>query len=341
MARGAKRSTSKDVAKLAGVSPKTVSRVFNDEPHVTPAVREKVMKAAEELHYHPNIMARGLVRRRSFLIGLIYERPSPSYVVELQRGALRRLKDERYRLIVLSMESMNEQPKDLAILARNTALDGIILAPPACDIPEILDGLTKAKIPFSRIAPVAIPDLGLCTTMDDVAAAYESAQYLTDLGHRDVAIIKGDPLHAASARRTEGYIKCLTEQNISINPNWVEEGNFSFESGYDAAMRILSHDKKPTAILAQNDDMAVGAMSAAQELGLSIPGDISIVGYDDSEIARTVWPRLTTVRQPVEDMAFQAADLLLKQFDDMAYVAPAPLPHEMMIRQSAAPPRND
>ena len=137
MSRGKKRSTIVDVAKLAEVSPKSVSRVFNNEPHITPTLRKKVLRAAEELNYHPNVMAQGLVRRQSYLIGLVYEKPSPSYVVELQRGALERLHGERYRLIVLPVESVSDHPRDVVATIRSAALDGVILAPPAADHPEV------------------------------------------------------------------------------------------------------------------------------------------------------------------------------------------------------------
>ena len=161
MSRGKKRSTIVDVAKLAQVSPKSVSRVFNNEPHITPALRKKVLRAAEELNYQPNVMAQGLVRQQSYLIGLVYEKPSPSYVVELQRGALERLHGERYRLIVLPVESVSDHPRDVVATIRSAALDGVILAPPAADHPDVLDGLAQARIPFARITPQSREELGL------------------------------------------------------------------------------------------------------------------------------------------------------------------------------------
>lgn len=338
MAHGGKRSTSIDVARLAQVSPKSVSRVFNNEPHISPALRKKVLRAAKELNYHPNVLAQGLVRRQSYLIGLIYEKPSPSYVVELQRGALERLHGGRYRLIVLPVESVMDRPLEVVSLVRSAALDGVILAPPASDHPEILDGLLEAHIPFARIAPQSRLDVGLSTAMDDIAAAREIAAHVIGLGHRTIAIIMGDPDHAASGQRLIGYHQAFDANGLQQRPELVETGDFSFESGYEATKRLLSRKLRPTAILAQNDDMAVGAMSAARELGFDVPADLTVVGFDDSEIARVVWPRLTTIRQPVMEMAKTATDMLLRELAGDAPGAMVIHAHEFVDRLTAAPP---
>ncbi|MEP3145092.1 LacI family DNA-binding transcriptional regulator [Qipengyuania citrea] len=338
MPREKKRSTIVDVAKLAQVSPKSVSRVFNNEPHITPALRKKVLRAAEELNYQPNVMAQGLVRQQSYLIGLVYEKPSPSYVVELQRGALERLHGERYRLIVLPVESVSDHPRDVVATIRSAALDGVILAPPAADHPDVLDGLAQARIPFARITPQSREELGLATTMDDIAAGREIAEHVIGFGHRRIAIIKGDPDHPVSEQRLTAYRAAFADAGVEYLPELVETGDFSFESGYEATRRILSRKLRPTAIIAQNDDMAVGAMSAARELGFDVPGDLSVVGFDDSEISRVVWPRLTTVRQPVVEMAHTAADMLLRQ---LAGEDPGPTvvyTHSLVERLTVAPP---
>ena len=338
MPREKKRSTIVDVAKLAQVSPKSVSRVFNNEPHITPALRKKVLRAAEELNYQPNVMAQGLVRQQSYLIGLVYEKPSPSYVVELQRGALERLHGERYRLIVLPVESVSDHPRDVVATIRSAALDGVILAPPAADHPDVLDGLAQARIPFARITPQSREELGLATTMDDIAAGREIAEHVIGFGHRRIAIIKGDPDHPVSEQRLTAYRAAFADAGVEYLPELVETGDFSFESGYEATRRILSRKLRPTAIIAQNDDMAVGAMSAARELGFDVPGDLSVVGFDDSEISRVVWPRLTTVRQPVVEMAHTAADMLLRQ---LAGEDPGPTvvhTHSLVDGRTVAPP---
>lgn len=338
MAGRIKRTTITDVAKLAGVSPKTVSRVLNDEPHVTAEVRERVNAASRELNYHPNILAQGLVKRRSYLLGLVYENPSPSYVVELQMGVLERLKRERYRLIVIPVRSVKDNADEVVGLLRSAALGGVVLGPPASDHPVVLRELEAAHMPFARISPTHMLDVGPVTLIDDVAAAREMAAHVLSLGHRDIAIIKGDPTHPSCEARSQGYAGALKAAGVTLNPDWVEQGMYTHDSGLEAGRRLFARAERPTAILAMNDDMAVGAMMAAREAGLSVPDDISIVGFDDSEVSRIVWPRLTTVRQPVFDMAACAADAVIAQIEGEKWEQQRMHAHQLLVRDSSAPP---
>lgn len=339
MGKGPKRSTIIDVAKSAGVSAKTVSRVLNREPHVTPAVRERVEQAARALHYQPNVLAQGLVRRRSFLIGLVYENPSPSYVVELQLGALDRLEDERYSLIVIPVRSVREKAGGIVGLLRAAALDGVILAPPASDHPEVLAGLDAAHMPFARIAPTRMLDRGPSVVLDDVAAARAIAKHVIDRGHRRIGIVKGDPTHPSSEARLLGYTQAMTDAGIEMRLDWIEHGFYTFESGFQAAQKLLGGTERPTAILVQNDEMAVGTLMAARELGIPVPEALSIVGFDDSEVARICWPRLTTVRQPVYEMAGAAAGSLIDLLEGRDAAIVAAHEFELLLRDSVAPPQ--
>lgn len=339
MAGLSKRSTIIDVARVAGVSTKTVSRVLNREPHVKRELQDRIRAAMVELNYQPNVLAQGLVRRRSHLIGLIYENPSPSYVVELQNGALDRLKNERYQLVVLPVGSVHERAGEIVSLLRAAAVDGVVLAPPASDHPVVLRELEAAHLPYARIAPTRMLDTGASTMMDDVAAAREIASYVLSLGHRDIGIIKGDPTHSSSEARLLGYSQAFAAAGLSPRLDWIEQGCFTFESGLEAGRRLLDRNERPSAILAQNDDMAVGALMAARELGLGVPEDVSIVGFDDSEVSRLVWPRLTTIRQPVFEMAAAATGMLLDQLDGKNAGATQTHQHEVLIRDSAAPLR--
>lgn len=316
-----------------------MSRVLNDEPHVKVAVRDKVKAIAQELNYHPNVNAQGLISRRSYLIGLTYERPSPSYVVELQRGALQRLAGERYRLIVLPYPNAVADPEGLVSLLRTAALDGVLLAPPSSDLVPVLDALDRAAISYARIAPHLEPGRGACASMDDVAAAREIARHVIGLGHRHLAVILGDPTHYASEARLTGYRQAFAEAGIDFGEVRIEQGDFTYESGEAAMLRILSGGRRPTAVLAQNDDMAVAALMAARDHGLSVPDDISIAGFDDSDVSRLAWPRVTTVRQPVSEMASMATDGLLRLLAGEDPGPPQVLHHELLIRQSTAAPR--
>jgi len=333
-----KRTTIVDVGRLAGVSAKTVSRVLNDEPHVSAAVKQRVRAAADALDYHPNVFAQALVCRKSHMIGLVYENPSPSYVVELQKGVLERLTNERYRLVVIPIRSVQENAAEVVGLLRSAALDGVVLAPPASDHPLILSQLKEARIRCARIAPTRMIEAAPSNLVDDVAAAREMAAYVIGLGHREIAIIRGDPTHPSTEARMLGYMQAFHQAGLELRFDRIEPGMFTFDSGLAAGRNILARADRPTAILAQNDDMAVGAMMAAREIGLSIPERLSVVGFDDSEVSRITWPRLTTVRQPVFEMAVAATEMVIAQLEDREPLARVLHSHTLLVRESAAPP---
>ncbi|MFD1787898.1 LacI family DNA-binding transcriptional regulator [Sphingomonas floccifaciens] len=333
-----KRTTIVDIARLAGVSIKTVSRALNDEPHVSDTVRRAVKDAAVRLDYHPNIAAQSLIAKRSYLIGLTYERPSPSYVVDLQNGALERLENERYRLVVLSFGHVASRPADLGTFLLRAGLDGVLLAPPACDQPIVLDLLDRQKLPYARITPHSMLDRGIVVTMDEVAAARTIAAHVLEQGHRRIGVILGDPSHVSSHQRTEGYRRAFFDAGVTVDDALMVAGDYTYETGYAAALDMLRHSTRPTAILAQNDDMAVGAIAAARDLGLQVPHDVSIVGFDDSDVSRTAWPRLTTIHQPVREMAWDAADRLIAAVGDGADAGRRDHPHQLIVRASVTPP---
>ncbi len=318
-----------------------MSRALNDAPHVSEAVRRKVKEAAAALDYHPNLAAQSLIARRSYLIGLTYERPSPSYVVELQNGALGRLENERYRLVVLPFNHVASRPEELGKLLLRAGLDGVLLAPPACDQPVLLDMIERQRLPYARITPHSDLDRGLVVAMDEVAAGHTVATHILSLGHRRVGIILGDPSHAASRGRLEGYRQAFDEAGVAIDDSLVGTGDFTYDVGYRVARELLDGPLRPTAILAQNDDMAVAAIAAARDFGLSVPQDLSVAGFDNSEVSRTAWPPLTTVHQPVREMAWDAANRLIAMLDaDTDGDAPRRRDHlhELLVRASTAPP---
>ena len=318
-----------------------MSRALNDAPHVSEAVRRKVKEAAAALDYHPNLAAQSLIARRSYLIGLTYERPSPSYVVELQNGALGRLENERYRLVVLPFNHVASRPEELGKLLLRAGLDGVLLAPPACDQPVLLDMIERQRLPYARITPHSDLDRGLVVAMDEVAAGHTVAAHMLSLGHRRVGIILGDPSHAASRGRLEGYRQAFQDAAVTIDDALVGTGDFTYDVGYRVALELLDRPVRPTAILAQNDDMAVAAIAAARDLGLSVPQDLSVAGFDNSEVSRTAWPPLTTVHQPVREMAWDAANRLIAMLDgDTGSDAQRRRDHlhELLVRASTAPP---
>ncbi len=324
-----------DVARLAGVSMKTVSRVMNNEASVSEKTREKVAEAAKELNYTPNRAARGLAGAKSYLIAMLYDIPSPGYTINLQKGANQACREHGYYLVVEPLDTSRPDMRgDVSNLMSRLNVDGVILAPPLCDNAEVVRLLTDKGTPFISIAPTDDSGERPTVKMDDVRAAAEMTSYLIAKGHKDIGFVKGHPLHSASDLRFSGFKNAMTKAGLSVYSEWVEDGDFTYKSGVEAGVKILSGSNKPTAIFASNDDAAAGVMAAAGRLGLKVPEDVSVVGFDDTPIASSVWPRLTTIRQPVSEMGYQAAKLLVSKEDSEQTVFS--LEHDLIERESTS-----
>jgi LacI family transcriptional regulator len=341
-----KPATIIDVAREAGVSIKTVSRVLNQEPGVHTETREAVLKVVADLKYRPKQSARSLAGGRSFLIGLLYYDPSAAFVGGVQQGATLRCREAGYHLVV---ESLHNDAPDLAMQVDRmvSALrpDGMILTPPLCDNPQVLAALRESQTPCVLISPAADEPEHPSVRMDDVHAAEEITNLLISLGHTRIAIIKGAKEQVASKRRYQGYLAALKAHKLPLDKDLVVQGDFTFDTGVEAAYQLLSRRQRPTAVFASNDDMALGVLAAAQRLGLAVPGDLSIAGFDDTPAAARVWPPLTTVRQPMDDMARVAVDLLIgvprdaepdAEADEAGKPRHRVLPHELVVRDSTA-----
>lgn len=318
MASSGGASTINDVARLAAVSIKTVSRVMNNEPNVRPETRQKVQEAANLLHYRPNLLARSLAGSRSFLIGLFYDNPVPSYINDMQRGVIRRARESSYHLLVEPQDSHSpELERNISGLLATIRLDGVILTPPLCDMAVVLQAIEAAGVPYVRVSPFLNPGRSPSVRMDDTRAAYDMTQHLLSLGHTDIGFILGHPEHGSSHLRYEGFVKAMREQGLEPRAEWVKQGYFSYESGVEAARAMFAAGTQhPTAIFSSNDYMAFGLMAYAQQAGIRIPDDLSIAGFDDTPGSMLIWPHVTTIRQPVEDMAYTATDILLKRTID-------------------------
>lgn len=333
------KATITDVAKRAGVSMKTVSRVLNNEPNVAEKTRAHVKAVADELSYSPNIAARGLATSKSYLIALIYDNPSPNYISHIQRGAIDACREVGYHLVVepLSLvETGTHEEKVRAVrkVLNRLPVDGVVLTPPLSDSQAVLDVLADLKIKCVRVAPKTggtQPFVG----MDDETAAYQMTQHLLDQGHKQIAFIRGHVDHAATYQRHAGYLRAMTEAGLSISEDLIVQGDFSFESGATAARQLLKSSTliKPTAIFASNDDMAAAVISIAGQMGVDVPGDLSVCGFDDTPLARIVWPALTTVRQPIYKMGYQAAKEIVRRSDEEAEKGEI-LDFEIMLRDS-------
>ena len=330
-----------DVAKKAGVSIKTVSRVLNKEATVHPDTRALVLEVVAELNYRPQLSARSLAGARSFLIGLLYFEPSASYVAGVQRGATQRCRDADRHLVVESLSEGADLQSRIEHMLAALRPDGMILAPPICDDPTVLATLRASMTPCVLISPTGEDGHGMARVlMDDVKAAEELTNLLIGLGHADIAFIQGH--QSASARRQRGFERAMAAHGLPVDPALVVTGRFNFDSGFEAANSLLARARRPSAIFAANDDMALGALAAAQRLGIAVPGEVSIVGFDDSQAASLVWPAITTVRQPVAEMAMAAVDMLLSgELKAGSGVEPPlrVLPHELVVRGSTAAPQ--
>ena len=330
------KATITDVAKEAGVSMKTVSRVLNNEPNVAQATRDRVREVAARLQYAPNLAARGLASSRSYLIALAYDTASPSYIMNMQRGAIEACRRHGYH-IVLEPVSLERGEFNLAETGFNRlGVDGVILTPPLSDSLPLRDMLRRRNIPHVLVAPETSGSAP-SVRMDDVEAARQMTAFLLGQGHTDIGFVLGHPEHSSTALRREGFEAAMREAGLDVSPERVVSGLYTFKSGVDAAERLLSDPQdRPTAVFASNDDMAAGVVSVASRLGLTVPGDVAVCGFDDTPIATVLYPKLTTVAQPIQEMGRKAAELLV---DRRAAQAPAvhTFDFELVIRESTRP----
>lgn len=325
-----------DVADLAGVSAKTVSRVLNNEPNVRPAKREMVLNASRELGYRPNPAARSLAGAKSFLIAHLHDNPVPEYVTAVNTGIYEACRAKGYFLLPEPVDQTAPDRLDrLQTFLMTSRADGVVLTPPLCDDPEILALLQDNKTPYASISPSRRPEKTPVVRHDDRGAAEEITKHLIKLGHTDIALIAGPTGHNASTERQMGYTTAMKAAGLSIDESHIVAGDYSLRSGLEAARKLIALKPRPTAIFATNDDMAVGAMTAIMAEGLHIPADISIAGYDDTRLASAIWPPLTTIRQPVSDMARRAAERLMSQDDDDT--PEQVFTFELIVRQSTGP----
>lgn len=331
------KATIKDVAREAGVSIKTVSRVLNRERYVGAATRARVEATVASLDFRPSAAARSLAGRRSFHIGLACDNPSPHYVYEMQSGIRDRCQADGVRMLAQPYDRASDGLlQDIGDLIDTARVDGLILTPPVTDFAPVLDMLIARELRFVRVSPGTQLDLAPCVFIDNREAALAMTRHLTSLGHRRIGFVQGHASYAASAQRYDGYRSGLAEIGVAPDPALVMPGAFDFASGAAAGEALLALDRPPSAIFASNDDMAAGVLAVAHRRGITVPGQLSVAGFGDDALAGYVWPPLTTIRQPTRQLGFEAADLLL---------APEPsaerreLPFELIVRASTAASR--
>jgi LacI family transcriptional regulator len=322
----------------------TVSRVINGEPNVRESTREAVMEAINQLKYSPNTAARTLAAGEATHIGLLYANPSAAYLTQFLVGALDGARRAGCHLVIEACES--ERADEQAEATRRFAhsgVDGVILPPPLSESMPVHAELAAAGTPIVSVA-MGRPEPGsLNVRIDDFEAAGAMTRHLLELGHRRIGFIRGHPNHIASHERARGFVAALNEYGMEAEEAPMEQGYFTYRSGLIAAERLLSRERPPTAIFASNDDMAAATINVAHRAGLEVPRDLSVVGFDDTAPATTVWPELTTVRQPIAAMAEAALNLLLaslkaRRGDSSSGVTEQVLDHDLIIRESSASP---
>lgn len=319
--------TISQVAAEAGVSIKTVSRVLNNEDHVRPHLRERVLNAAAALQYRPNLAARQLAAKRSFLISLIVANTPVSYFSRMIVEAASECRQHNYHLV--SDIYLPDEPGEEVIERVTSRLrpDGIILLPPLCNDAAVIAAIERLGTPLVRLAGIS-EGYGYSIQVEERAVSRDLVAHLISLGHRRIGLIGPPADHQAAQERTLGYRDALAAANLAFDPELVITGDFSFASGVKATAQLLARSDRPSALFATNDGMALGAMAVARKFGLRIPDDIAIAGFDDSPGSRMIFPALTTVRQPVAAMARNAVLTLLDR------PGAGRLNHELLLRGS-------
>lgn len=348
MAKASRKSrggaTIDDVARAAGVSAMTVSRVINLKQNVRESTRDAVLKAIGELNYSPNAAARSLAAGETLHLGLLYANPSAAYLSQFLVGALEGARRLGAQLVLEScMSEIADERAESARKFIESGVDGLILPPPLSDSAAVHDEVSRADVAAVTVA-TGLPKHGsLNVRIDDRAAAREMTEYLIGLGHRRIGFIRGHPDISASAERYLGFVDALQGAGIDADDAPVEQGFFTYRSGLEAAERLIARKSGVTAIFASNDDMAVATVNVAHRAGLDVPGDLSVVGFDDTAPATTVWPELTTIRQPISGMAEAAVETLVAALRGDLRISEGPaervLAHELIIRDSAGAPR--
>lgn len=340
--RERQRVTINDVARLAQVSKKTVSRVINDSALVHPDTRAKVEAVIRDLGFSPDPQARALALRRSFLIGMVYDNPSPQYIVHLQRGILDAIEDTSFQLVLRPCD--RGAPDLLARLSDFVTRHrpfGVVLPPSLSEDDRVAELLRRHDCAYVRIASASLDDPERMITTRDEEGAAQAARHLAALGHKRIAHVRGPETFRSSHARLAGFSAGLAEFGLELDPALTLEGAYTFESGVRNAEKLLYGKNRPTAVFAGNDEMAIGIYQAVRRAGQRIPEDISIVGYDDTPMAARVWPPMTTVRLPIRDMGKAAADVLLERVRVGGELAPRTFLPEIVVRESTARPHKD
>lgn len=341
--RGPQTVTIADVAREAGVSAMTVSRVVNNV-HVSAKSRTAILAAIAKLAYEPNSAARTLAGTRPIRIGLPYDNPSATYLSAFLLGALDHAQKAHSQLIVVKCGADDHKEEVIRSLLNNN-IDGILLPPPLSDSVRIRTIISQFAMPAIAVGGGADTGNASSVRIDDFCAAVAMTEHLLALGHRRIGFIKGNPNQMSTACRLSGYRAALVKASLPDDPRLIEQGDFTYRSGLIAADALLNLAHPPTAIFASNDDMAAATVAAAHRRHMDVPADLTVCGFDDTLFAQSIWPELTTIHQPISEMARVAIDTLLSAIrtvrrGEKSMPAHTVLDYALVRRNSDGPPRS-
>ena len=332
--------TIRDVAAHAGVGESTVSRVLNESPRVSPETRSRVLTAIDELHYRPNPLARGLSLGRCQTVGVVVPFFTHASAVERLRGVGAAMDDSRYDLVLFNVESPRHRSEHVATLHRRDRADGLLVLSLPLP-PDELERFTHAQVP---VVLVDTRGDGVPTVVtDDVEGGRIATRHLVALGHEHIAFIGEDPDNdfgfSSSAQREVGFREVMRDAGLTVQPELIRYAKHDRTAAQRVTEQLLSQRVRPTAVFAASDIQATGVLAAARAAGLHVPGDISVVGFDDIEISS--YAGLTTVRQPLYESGRLGAQLLLDALarGERPAAAAHELPLELVERSTTAPPR--
>ncbi len=312
---GAIKPTINDVAALAGVSKKTVSRVINGYAGLTDTMREKVKAAIGELGFVPNPQARALALRRNFLIVLFHDNPNAQTVINFQNGVLQAIKNTDFALIVRPVERQSKTILgDVQDFLERQRPWGAMLLPPISENDDLAKLLENNGVRYVRVGSAILDTPNHSVSSNDQQVVEYAVSQLIARGHKDIGFVRGPEGFRSARERESGFFAAMTSAKLRVPADRISVGNYRFDSGVQAGKQLLDRPDRPSAIFASNDEMAAGIMHSARLLGINVPAELSIIGFDDSPTASHLWPPLTTVRWPIYAMGQLAAQKLLPEF---------------------------
>jgi LacI family transcriptional regulator len=333
--------TINDIASMAGVSKKTVSRVINRSPLLNQETRDKVEAIIRETGYVPNPQARALALGRNFLIGLIYDNPNAQMILSMQKGILEALHGTEFELVIRPVDrGSNLVMDDIRSFVTRQRLFGVVILPPMSENDALARMLDEEGCRYVRMGSAVLDDTEHMVASNDREAVADAVRYLIAQGHRRIGLVAGPHGFRSAQERREGFELALTEAGISLPRSLVADGQYTFETGLSASESLLDLSPRPTAIFASNDEMAAGVLYAARLRGIAVPEELSIIGFDDTPVTTRVWPPLTTVRWPIVAMGRAAAlKLIGTAIGEGAEVnEPSMFSSTLIRRGSVAPP---